>query len=173
VKKKAPVKKPGKKAAKQSATEKRKPGRPSIRSAELADKICMLLCEGLSLRSICLGEGMPDKVTVLRWLADDETFRTQYTRAREVQADVLAQEIIDIADDGTNDWIEKFSEDGKPIGYVFNVEAAQRSKLRVDARKWVASKLLPKKYGDRLQHANDPDNPMPQGASVILVPPKG
>lgn len=126
-------------------------GRPSSFTTEIADRICEKLADGESLRTICAEEGMPSKGTVCRWLATNTEFRDQYARAREAQAEFYADEITDIADDGTNDWIEKRSRDGVPIGYVVNGEAVQRSKLRVDARKWVASKLLPKVYGDRVE----------------------
>lgn len=81
--------------------------------------------------------------TVFRWLAQHGEFQEQYARAREAQADYLAEEILDIADDGTNDWMER---EGNTL---VDHEHISRSKLRVDARKWLMSKLLPKKYGDR------------------------
>ena len=98
---------------------------------------------------------MPDKSTVLRWLRDKEEFRAQYARARQNQAEVFAEEILDIADDGRNDWEEREGRGGKYI--ALNREAIERSKLRVDARKWVMSKLLPKKYGDKLDVAHTGD----------------
>ena len=86
---------------------------------------------------------MPNKATVFRWLRGNEAFRDQYVRAKEAQAEALADEIVDIADDGHNDWMKRrYGEDER---WVENGEAIQRSRLRVDARKWVASKLLPKK----------------------------
>ncbi len=60
----------------------------------------------------------------------------------------MAEEIVEIADDGRNDWMEVMSKDGESIGWRLNGEAVQRSRLRVDARKWLMSKLLPKKYGE-------------------------
>lgn len=131
-------------------------GRPSIYSAELAASICERIALGESLRAICRDEGMPDKATVLRWLSQDAAFRDQYARAREDQADALFEEVIEISDDGTNDWMERNGEDD--AGWIANGEHIQRSKLRVDARKWAASKLNAKKYGDAtlLKHA-DPD----------------
>lgn len=68
---------------------------------------------------------------------------------------------MDIADDGSNDWMERFNKDGESIGWVVNGEAVQRSKLRVDARKWALSKLLPKKYGDKIDvnHGNADGKP--------------
>ncbi|EDT6018112.1 DNA packaging protein, partial [Salmonella enterica subsp. enterica] len=64
----------------------------------------------------------------------------------------IAEELFDIADDGTNDWMEKLDKDGEAIGYQLNGEHVQRSKLRIDTRKWYLSKIMPKKYGDRIQH---------------------
>ncbi len=129
-------------------------GRPSDYTPERAAAICLRLADGESLRSICKDEEVPDKSTVLRWLAVHEEFRDQYARAREAQADHYAEEIVDISDDGTNDWMERQStaEKGAGVntGWVLNGEHVQRSRLRMDARKWLASKLAPKKYGDKL-----------------------
>jgi len=123
-------------------------GRPSEFTQEIADKICAQLADGDSLRTVCLGEEMPDKTTVFRWLRTYEGFRTQYARAKEESADALADEMLDIADDGSNDWMETHQRDN--VGWQENGEAMQRSRLRVDTRKWIASKLKPKKYGDKL-----------------------
>lgn len=90
----------------------------------------------------------------------------QYARAKEIQAEGFAEELMDIADDGTNDWMEKLDKDGKPIGWMLNGEHVQRSKLRVDTRKWVASKLLAKKYGDKIQ--NEVSGEI--GIKSILIP---
>jgi hypothetical protein len=121
-------------------------------SNALAARICNRLAEGESLRSICLDEKMPAQSTVFRWLGDDRyaKFREQYARAREAQADAIFDEILDIADDGSNDWMERRREDGS-VDEVVNHEHIQRSKLRVDARKWMAGKLAPKKYGEKVQ----------------------
>lgn len=123
--------------------------RPSEFTKEVADEICERISNGESLRAICLDEHMPGKSTVFRWLAADQVFQDQYTRAREAQAETLADEMVDIADDGHNDWMEKnFGEDTR---WVENGEAIRRSALRIDTRKWVAARLLPKKYGDKTQ----------------------
>lgn len=111
-----------------------KAGRPTLKSQALIDHICAEIADGKSLRAICGGEGMPAASNVLRWLTEDEAFREQYTRAREAQADKLADEIVDMADAA----IGKSSEE------------VQARRLAVDARKWVASKLKPKKYGDKV-----------------------
>lgn len=123
-------------------------GRPSKHTPELAAEICRRLADGESLRSICRDEAMPSKEAVRCWCRDNPEFLVQYVRAREDQADTLVEEILEIADDGSNDTytVEK---DGREVEVV-NYDHIQRSKLRVDARKWAASKLAPKKYGDRL-----------------------
>lgn len=114
----------------------------------IADAICEKIADGQSLRSICASEDMPAKSTVFKWLIQQTEFADQYTRAREAQADALFDEIQDIADDGSNDYITKTNADGSEYEAV-NSEHIQRSRLRVDARKWMASKLQPKKYGDK------------------------
>ncbi|RUV94325.1 terminase small subunit protein, partial [Mesorhizobium sp. M1A.F.Ca.IN.022.07.1.1] len=83
--------------------------RPTIYSDDIANTICEQIAEGRSLRSICLDEAMPAKSTVFAWLADSgrDDFRTKYVHAREAQADVLVDEMTDIADDGSNDWMEQ------------------------------------------------------------------
>jgi len=88
---------------------------------------------------------MPEKRTVLKWLASLPEFVTQYAHAREAQADAYADEIAEIADDGKRD----YTVDADGVAFVDHDHIA-RARLRVDARKWIASKLKPKKYGDKL-----------------------
>jgi hypothetical protein len=128
-------------------------GRPSEYSEELADRICDALSDARSLRSICCDQDMPSQSTVFRWLADDRyaSFRERYARAREAQADAIFDEILDIADDGSNDWIERRRDDGS-VDTVLDHEHVQRSKLRIEARRWMAGKLRPKVYGDKIEH---------------------
>jgi hypothetical protein len=83
--------------------------------------------------------------TIFRWLAANQEFSECYARAKEMACELIADEMIEIADDGTNDWYEKNGR--KAVDY----EAVMRSKLRVDTRKWLLAKLMPKKYGDRLE----------------------
>ena len=113
-------------------------------SQDTADKVCERLANGESLRSICRDDAMPAASTVFKWLSENAAFSEQYARAREALADVLADEIIFIAD-------------GKHGG-----EDVNRDRLSVDARKWAASKLKPKVYGDKLKHVggDDGDNPI-------------
>lgn len=144
-------------------------GRPSDYSPEIADIICERIADGVSLREICRTEAMPSKAAVFRWLAAHADFRDQYARAREAQADALADELLDIADDGDNDWMERKGEDGQSLGWRENGEAIQRSRLRVDTRKWIASKLKPKKYGDKLAVGGDEEgSPVKVVAEVLL-----
>ena len=126
---------------------KTKKGRPSIYTKKLADKICAQLAEGDSMRTVCKPDNMPDKATLFRWIRTREDFRDQYARAKQESADALTDEMLDIADDGTNDWTTKANDDGSECD-VINSEHIQRSRLRIETRKWLSSKLKPKKYGD-------------------------
>jgi hypothetical protein len=92
---------------------------------------------------------MPSTATVCRWLADGGAFREQYARAREVMADALFEEILEIADDGSNDYMTRV-QDGREVEVV-NHDHIQRSKLRFEARRWMLAKLNPKKYGEKLE----------------------
>lgn len=126
-------------------------GRPTDYCQEIAQAICLRLAEGESLRSVCRDEGMPPKGTVLRWIGIHPEFRDQYAQAKFDGAEALAEEMFEIADDGTNDWMELTDKDDNPYGYKANGEHIQRSKLRIDTRKWYLSKIMPKKYGDKIQ----------------------
>ena len=114
-------------------------GRPSLYSNELVDRICEWISEGKSLRSFCRIEGNPGFQTVLDWLNDDDKlyFRSKYARAREIQAEVMADELLEIADDTKPDQL-KLAHD----------------KMKIETRQWIAAKLLPKKYGN-IQHIED------------------
>ena len=125
-------------------------GRHSDYTQEMADAICEKIASGESVRAICKPDDMPAMSTVFRWLSNSKEFSEQYARSKQAQAEYMVDEILDIADDGTNDWMEKRSKDGDMLGWVENGEALRRSVLRVDARKWLAMKLLPKKYGEKL-----------------------
>jgi hypothetical protein len=124
-------------------------GRPSDYTQETADRICAQLAEGKSLRTICKADDLPSTQTVYAWLRTHAEFLAQYTRAKEDSADAFAEEMLDIADEASNDWMEVHDKDNP--GYRFNGEHVNRSRLRVDTRKWIASKLKPKKYGERVQ----------------------
>lgn len=130
-------------------------GRPSDFTQETADAICAQLAEGISLRTVCLAEEMPCKSTVFKWLREVPGFSDQYARAKEEAADALVEDMLDIADDGANDWMEQLDKDGKAIGWRENGEAISRSRLRVDTRKWIAAKLKAKKYGDKVDMTHE------------------
>lgn len=101
---------------------------------EAQNYICQQVALGRSLVSICKEPDTPAYSTVMEWRAEDEVFAERYARAREDQADFLAEEIIDIADMATD---------------------ANLSRLQIDARKWKAGKLKPKVYGERLNLDGD------------------
>lgn len=111
-------------------------------SPELADAICELISSGKSIREICSADGMPDKSSIFRWLGKHDEFRDQYARAKEEQTELYADELVEIADDISNDVSGELQ--------MPNSVAVQRARLRVDTRKWILSKLLAKKYGDKL-----------------------
>ncbi len=140
-----------------ATTKAKKAGRPSLYTKTLAAKICRRLAEGKSLRSICRDDAMPAISTVMGWLFDDNhgEFSEQYAHAREAQADVLFDEALEIADDAAADWT--MDGNGKT---VLDHEHVQRSRLRVDTRKWAAGKLAPKRYGDKIQHTGDGGGPI-------------
>ena len=137
---------------KQGAPPKPKLGRPSKYTPELAARICAGLCEGLSLRQVCAEDDMPSPATVYNWLLDGKpehaSFLEQYSRGRTIQQEIWADETTDIADDGSNDWIEREKKNGD-IETVLDREHVERSKLRVHTRQWFLSRLNPKKYGDK------------------------
>lgn len=136
-------------------------GRPTVMTADVKAAILARLAEGESLRRICASDDMPAASTVHLCLLNDKPFSEQYARAREMQAEQWSDEILDIADDGTNDCIERENKDGSTYEAV-NHDHISRSKLRVDTRKWLMSKLLPKKYGDRLmaEHSGPDGGPI-------------
>lgn len=129
-------------------------GRLTNYTPEIAATICSRLAMGESLRSICKADDMPAESTVRNWVVDDrEGFAAQYTRARDTGLDCMADEVMEIADDKTDDY--------------------QRSRLRFDARRWYLSKLAPKRYGDKVtqEHVGDPDRPVHQRIERVIVDP--
>lgn len=137
------------------STTPAKMGRPTIYNDELAAELMFYLSQGMSLRTACSQDGMPHPSQVFRWLSASNTepwaadFREQYARAKEEASDAMAEDILDIADDGRNDWIERQRSDGSTFEVV-NSEVLQRSRLRVDTRKWLMAKMKPKRYGERV-----------------------
>jgi hypothetical protein len=132
-------------------------GRTSIYSAELADRILEELMEGRLLIDICDDPGMPAARTVRDWArVDREGFAARYDRARELGFHAMADQMLAIADDGRNDWIVRRRRDGTSELMVDH-EHVSRSRLRVNARRWVLSKMLPCLYGDRPEGVAKPE----------------
>lgn len=152
----------------EAAPPKKKTGRPSTFSQHIADIICIRLSEGESLREIVKTEGMPDRTTIYDWLMKNEAFANQYTRAREEQADTYADEIIAIADEQPEIIAVVDKKTGALIEHKLDNAFLQWQKNRIDARKWTAMKLKPKKYGDRVQVAGDAENPLAVTADVNI-----
>lgn len=128
-------------------------------SQKFADAICARLSAGDSIRTICKDEDMPTQSTVYKWLAAEPAFSEQYARARETQADCLADEILAISDETTMKVITEV--DGKPVEKEVPIDAVgvARNRLRADSRKWYAGKVAPKKYGDKLAIGGAEDLP--------------
>ena len=120
---------------------------------EIEAELFMRISDGESLRSICEDDWLPSRETVRKRLMDDDDFAGRYARARETQAHTLVDQIIEIADDQSGDW-----ENGEN-GPRLNAEHIQRSRLRIDARKWMAGKLAPKVYGEKIAIGGAEDLP--------------
>lgn len=125
-------------------------GRPEIYTDELAAKILSRLATGESMRTICKDNDMPSRATIFLWIAKQEGFSGQYAIAKEEAAEALAEEMFDIADNGDNDYMDSNGSDEGKAAYKAVGENIQRSKLRVDVRKWYLSKIKPKKYGEKI-----------------------
>jgi hypothetical protein len=126
-------------------------GRPSLYNDLVINEICERISSGEGVDSICLDEHMPCEKTVYNWLETHEEFVQKYMRARERLADRDAFGIVKIADEELD---------------------PNRARVRIDARKWRASKLAPKKYCDKTTIASDPENPMPSQVTNIVITPE-
>ena len=113
-----------------------------IRNPATAEFICIKIADGWTLRQIARDlDCSASKIT--DWRREDEMFAAQYARAKEAQAERFEDEIKEIADEGTNDWYVREGVEAPDHEHI------SRSKLRVDTRRWLMSKMLPKKYGDK------------------------
>jgi len=142
--------------AKEAKVKEKKPkpdgyvfGRPTMYSEELANRICREISISTDgLNKICAdNKDFPNPKTIYGWRIDNEDFSKKYDAAKRIQADLLVEEIKEIADDTSRDTITKQDRDGNDYD-VCNTEWIARSRLRIDTRKWIACKLLPKVYGD-------------------------
>ena len=129
-----------------------------IRRDVNADLICTRIAEGFTLRQIARELGCTDSA-ITHWYAEDPVFAQRYARAKEAQAERFAEEIIEISDDGSNDWMQRELESGAIVD-VPDHEHINRSKLRVDSRRWLMAKMAPKRWGEKMQvdvnQMNDP-----------------
>jgi len=117
-------------------TENDKPvnkgGRPTILTDRLIDELCQRLSQGVSMRSVCRDDDMPCMATIWRWLRENDNFAKRYTAAKQESADAMIEDILAISDQDDDE------------------ESTNRSRLRVDTRKWIAAKLRPEKYSEKL-----------------------
>lgn len=150
--------------------DKKNVGRPSLYNFELAEKICLeIATSSHGLHFICKNNPeFPDYATVFRWLNNPkhEEFRDLYARAKEEQAEYMAEETLGIADDSRQDTEIRYSASGEPYE-VEDKEWASRSRLRVETRKWLMSKLKPKKFGDKIDVTTD-GKALPQTTTFYL-----
>lgn len=143
-------------------------GRPTKYKDSLARGICIRLMMGQSLNEICKLPQYPSRVTVYSWLSKNETFLNKYRAAREIQQEHHLDEMLEIADDGSNDWMERTGKNGESVGWQLNGEHVQRSKVRVDTRKWIMERMAPKTYGSKQQvdHTSSDGTMSPKGKSL-------
>lgn len=137
-------------------TGKRIGGRPKALTQALKDEICARIMDGETLNSICKNARMPAARTVYRILADEREaeFRHQYARAKEIQLSEMLDELLEIADDRRNDWIARRGPNGEIVGWRINVEHIQRSKIRIETRKWMITKRAPKRHGSQVEQVD-------------------
>lgn len=131
----------------------------TVRTPEIVEDILLNVSEGITVAELCRKHGI-GRATFYDWLTEDQELAGRFARAREVGFDAIAEEAIEIAEDGSNDWIERRREDGS-IDEVLNHEHVQRSKLRIETRLKLLAKWDPKRYGEKQLIGSDPENPLP------------
>lgn len=119
-------------------------GRPTKYTNILAEEICTAIASSSKgIKVLCQEHpNWPNKDTIFTWLKDNKDFSDRYARAKQAQIECVVDELLDIADDVSNDQL--IDSEGQPH---FNSQAVQRARLRIDTRKWLACKLVPKVYG--------------------------
>jgi hypothetical protein len=173
----APTKSSDKPRASQAApiATECKVGRPSLYTPELVDAICERLATGEPLACICRDEGMPHRSTVDDWANEDSDrgrdVSRRIARAREDGHDAIAREALEIADDSRNDYIDRLADEGDERAQEvrLNGEHVQRSRLRVDTRLKLLAKWDPKRYGDKVQHADADGGKLPERSPIIVI----
>ena len=135
-------------------------GRPTTYTTDIAAEICSELADGKSMRTVCEQDHMPSMSTVFKWLVEHPEFSEQYAKAKEECAEAMVEDMLSIADEPAS-----MTGDGK----IDSADVAQK-RLRVDTRKWIASKLKPKKYGDKVQQeVSGPDGGPVQVSTIRIV----
>jgi hypothetical protein len=158
-------------AVKANAKVKRKPGRPygtgRLRTPENADRVCDLLEQGRTLRQIAKELGFVSEAEIVRWGNDRERaleFTQRYARAMVARWERMADETIDIAHEFVKEDVNGHTDTGR----------VQQLRLQIDTRKWLLSKVLPKKYGDKVttEVTGDPNAPLLTRIELVAVPPR-
>lgn len=125
----------------------RKIGRPATYSKDLVDEIIERVAGGETIVDICKDDHMPEPRHFYRWLRQDPELRQTYAQAQVERTYVHQEQLLEIADNGTNDWMEKHGKDSE--GWQINGEAIARSRLRIDTRKWLMAKLNASSFAER------------------------
>jgi len=120
------------------------------RTPELEAEVLMRISEGEPLTQICRDDEMPSRRVVLKWVQTEPDFKKRYDEAREIQVDAMLDEMIEIVDDGTNDWMLRELSKGR-VKMDVNKEHINRSRLRFEARKWWIGMMMPHKYSEKLR----------------------
>jgi hypothetical protein len=138
------------------ANKPTKPGSPE--RAKLADAVLANMESGMSCWKACEKAGVKNS-TFLLWVSQDSALAESYARARENYVERIAQEVMELSDvdvgetpDGRKDWA-----------------AVQKHKLQVDTRKWLLSKLAPKKYGEKIEISGDKESPLVHRIERVVV----
>lgn len=137
---------------------------------DVADEVVAWIAEGKTLREFCRQNGKPSYGTIYDWQEKDAEFASRIARAREQGEDVIAQECLEIADDGTNDWEQRQAKNGSTYDVV-NPEVVARSRLRVDTRLKLLAKWNPRKFGDKVEnYISAPDGgPVQHSVAITFV----
>lgn len=156
---------------KPSTSPARPPKKPRTGVTRYDPEFAELICERIattpqSLVKICEAPDMPGIATIFRWLREHPDFQDMYVLAKETQAEVLLEQALDLVDDASHDILDTI--DGKPI---FNRLALQRCKMQVEHRRWIASKLLPRKYGSH-QRSSQSSPPFEASMPAPIVTPE-
>ena len=146
-------------------------GRPTKYKQSIARGICLRLMLGQSLNEICALDKYPSKITVFTWLQKRPDFLNQYRAAREAQQETHLDEMLEIADDASNDWMERNDKEGNAVGWQVNGDHVSRSKLRVDTRKWIMERLAMKVYGNKQSIDHTTGGEAMQPSQIILTGP--